>query len=116
MFLDLSKDYDTLDCGLLLYNLERYGAGLKLRGIPEKFLEIQQVVTSQSRYHDPQLWATHGTTQGGFGIVHYLYHSYRQCGKKMALTDDGVRSSSPQWSGKGGGPEFFMSYVEDRLL
>ena len=39
VFVDLSKSYDTLDCGLLLHTLEEYGAGPKLYGILEEFWE-----------------------------------------------------------------------------
>ena len=39
VFVDISKAYDTLECGLLIHTLEEYGTGLKLHGILEKFWE-----------------------------------------------------------------------------
>ena len=68
MFLDLCKEYDTLNCGQLLHNLEGYGSGMNMRGILAEFWENQEVVTRQNGYHGHNFRATHSTTQGGIEL------------------------------------------------
>ena len=64
-FLNLSKDYDTVDRGRLLTTLEGYGAGPRMCRILEVFWDQQEVVTHQNGYHVPHFKENWGTTQGG---------------------------------------------------
>ena len=45
MFLDLRKEYETLDYGRVLHTLEGYGEGTNMRGLLVKLCENQKVVT-----------------------------------------------------------------------
>ena len=42
VFLERSKEYDTLDRGCLLQTMEGYGVGLKLRGIMVEFWRTER--------------------------------------------------------------------------
>ena len=45
VFLERSKEYDTLDRGCLLQTLEEYREGEKMHGILVEFWENQELVT-----------------------------------------------------------------------
>ena len=73
VLIDLRKAYNNLDQGRLLQTLEGYGPGQKLWGVLEAFWSIQEVVTRQNGFHDPQVRATRGNTQGGLAS-HILFN------------------------------------------
>ena len=65
IFLDLRKDYGTMDRDRILITLEGYGAGPWMCGILETFWYFQMVVPSQNVFHRPAFNTTRGTTQDG---------------------------------------------------
>ena len=63
VFLDLSKEYDTMDRGRLIQTLEGYGAGPRIYDLLETFWVHQKVVPQQNGYHGPAFSATQETMQ-----------------------------------------------------
>jgi Reverse transcriptase (RNA-dependent DNA polymerase) len=64
VFLDLSKAYDTVDRGKLLYLLRAYGLGTNLSLILENFWNQLWVVPKQKGYYGKPIKSDRGVTQG----------------------------------------------------
>ena len=65
LFMDLRKDYNTVDWDCLIITLEGYGAGPRMCGLLETFWECQQAVPRQNGFHRLASPDTRGMTQGG---------------------------------------------------
>jgi retron-type reverse transcriptase len=64
VFLDLSKDYDTLDLGRTIQLLQAYGVGPRSIRILENFWNNLQLVLKQGGYYGRPIQSELGVTQG----------------------------------------------------
>ena len=65
VFMDLRKDYDTVDRDRLLITLKGYGSGPWMCGNLDNFWDCQQVMLRHNGFHGPAFPAKKGIPQGG---------------------------------------------------